>query len=193
MLPIAPFWKIVGDDEPPVQGGVEIVLGPAAAWGDGGHPTTQLCLQAIAALAPHPPAPGWRMLDFGSGSGILAIGAAKLGALVDAVEIDALAIETAEENAALNGVGDRIRYGGTLEGAPGPFDVVVANILRPVLIDSAEALVARLASRAALVLSGLLAAEVPEISVHYEALLGGAPPQVHRSGKWCALEWRLGG
>jgi ribosomal protein L11 methyltransferase len=112
------------------------------------------------------------MLDFGSGSGILAIGAARLGAVVDAVEIDALAGAHGERNARANCVDDRIRHARTLEGTRGPFDFAVANILRSVLLEFAGALVSRLAPGATLVLSGLVSTDVPEVSVHYGSLLG---------------------
>src|SRR5579863_4346355 len=86
---IAPRWRIVPMLRADENDETRLVIDPGPGFGDGAHETTQLCLQAIAALAPR--SPPWRMLDFGSGSGILAIGAAKLGAVVDAVEIDALA------------------------------------------------------------------------------------------------------
>jgi ribosomal protein L11 methyltransferase len=130
------------------------------------------------------------MLDFGSGSGILAIGAARLGAVVEAVEIDALASAHAERNARANAVVDRIRHARTLEDTRGSFDFVVANILRSVLLEFADALVARLASRATLVLSGLVSTDVPQVSVRYSALLEGLRPEVYERGDWRALVWR---
>jgi ribosomal protein L11 methyltransferase len=130
------------------------------------------------------------MLDFGSGSGIVAIGAARLGAVVDAVEIDASAEAHAERNARANAVSDRIRHTRTLEDARGPFDLIVANILRSVLLEHANALASRLAQRAPLVLSGLVSTDVPEVSVRYASLLGGERPEVYERGDWRALVWR---
>jgi ribosomal protein L11 methyltransferase len=130
------------------------------------------------------------MLDFGSGSGILAIGAARLGADVDAIEIDAQATAHAERNAKANGFSARIRHARTLEDTRGAYDFVVANILRSVLLDVASALVARLSPHATLVLSGLVSTDVPAVSVRYASLLAGARPEVYERGDWRALVWR---
>ena len=148
-----------------------LVLLPGPGFGDGHHPTTYLCLQALAALAPR--AESFRMLDFGSGSGVLSIGAALLGATVDAVEIDPRAIAHAERNARASQVADRIRHARSLDDAQGPFDFVVANILRGVLVDFGAALIARLAPGATLVLSGLVSTDVPEVAATYARRLGG--------------------
>jgi ribosomal protein L11 methyltransferase len=165
-----------------------ILIEPGPGFGDGTHETTQVCLQALAALAPR--TGPWRMLDFGSGSGILSIAAARLGAVVDAVEIDSLAAAHGERNATANGVSDRIRALRTLEQTRPPFDFVVANILRAVLLDFAGALVERMAAGAALVLSGLVSTDVPEVSVRYASRLGGERPEVYERGEWRALLWR---
>jgi ribosomal protein L11 methyltransferase len=188
IIEIAPRWSIVssaavGDDHPH-----RIVIEPGAGFGDGAHPTTQVCLQALAALAPR--TGPWRMLDFGSGSGILSIAGARLGAIVDSVEIDPRAAAHADRNAMANGVSDALRAARTLQETRSPFDFVVANILRAVLLDHAEALVQRLASGAALVLSGLVSTDVPEVSVRYAARLGGARPEIYARGDWRALVWR---
>jgi ribosomal protein L11 methyltransferase len=163
-IDIPPFWKIVPASRPGEDEGVRIVIHPGRGFGNGTHETTQLCLQAIAALSPRGHT-GWRMLDFGSGSGILSIGAAKLGATVAGIEIDELAIEHAEACSRLNGVTDRVRYARTLADARGPFDMIVANILRPVLLEHAGELTDRLDPEGTLVLSGLVSTDVPEVSV----------------------------
>ena len=185
---IAPRWRIVSTPGADTGDEVRIVIDPGPGFGDGTHETTQHCFQAIAALAPR--SRPWRMLDFGSGSGILAIGAAKLGAVVDAVEIDALAGAHGERNARANWVDGRIRDAQTLEGTRGPFDFVVANILRSILLEFADALVARLAPGATLVLSGLVSTDVPQVSVRYGSLLGEQRPEVYERGVWRALVWR---
>jgi ribosomal protein L11 methyltransferase len=130
------------------------------------------------------------MLDFGSGSGILSIAGARLGAEVEAVEIDPLAAAHAERNAVANGVAAHIRSRRTLEETRPPFDLVVANILRSVLLDFADALADRMAPGAALVLSGLVSTDVPEVSVRYARRLGGERPEVYERGEWRALVWR---
>ena len=186
---IPPRWRIVSAPSAGESGGLRLVIDPGPGFGDGTHETTQLCLQALAAFAPR--TGPWRMLDFGSGSGILAIGAARLGAVVDAVEIDALASAHGERNARANDVADRIRHLRTLEDTGDPFDFVEANILRSVLLDFAEALVARVAPRATLVLSGLVSTDVPQIIARYSPLLEGARPDVFENGDWRALAWRI--
>jgi ribosomal protein L11 methyltransferase len=158
-------------------------------FGDGTHPTTVLCLQALSALAPREGA--FHMLDFGSGSGILSIAAAAhLGAVVDAVEIDARAIAHADRNLQVNGVADRVRQLTALVEARGPYDFVVANILRGVLLRYAEELVALLGPGSVLVLSGLVATDVPEVSVRYARLLAGIRPELYEREEWRALVWR---
>ncbi len=132
---------------------------------------------------------GKRVLDFGSGSGILAIGAALLGATVDAVEIDALAIENATENARLNGVSDSIVYSRSLSPSFSPYPIVLANILKPVLIEFAPQLVARLAKGGTLILSGLMEKDGADVAAHFSDLLGGVKPRMLVAGEWRALVW----
>lgn len=185
-LVVPPRWTIVPSAETPIASGIPLVIRPGSGFGTGAHATTQLCLQAIAAYAPRV-RPGWRMLDFGSGSGILSIAAAKLGAEVSAVEIDAEAIAHARENARLNGVSARLSVSSEL--VAGPFSLIVANILRSVLLENADALAERLAPDGALVLCGLVATDVPDLSVRYAAALGGRRPEVFTRGDWRALAW----
>jgi ribosomal protein L11 methyltransferase len=187
-IEIPPRWRIVPAPCADASDRIRLVIDPGPGFGDGTHETTQLCLQALAAFATR--TGPWRMLDFGSGSGILAIGAARLGAIVDAVEIDPLASAHGERNARANDVADRIRHARTLEDTGHSFDLVVANILRSVLLEFAEGLVARLASRATLVLSGLVSTDVPQVSARYSPLLGGVRPDVFENGDWRALAWR---
>ncbi len=198
-LTIPPRWRITASasaststPDRDVAHRLTLVLLPGPGFGDGTHPTTHLCLQALAALAPRASAdtPAWRMLDFGSGSGVLSLGAALLGATVCAVEIDPGAIAHAERNAHATGVATRIRHARSLDDAPGPFDLVIANILRGVLLEHAAGLVARLAPDATLVLSGLISTDVPEVSATYARLLGGQRPEVYEREDWRALAWR---
>lgn len=188
---IPPAWRILppGLVADPAEPGHAIRLTAGAGFGDGLHPTTQLCLQAVGACAPRD-GRAWRLLDFGSGTGILAIGGALLGAEVVGVEIETAAIDTATANGDLNGVSDRIFYSESLDAAPGPFDLVVANILRPVLLAFAEPLAARLAPGGTLILSGLVATDAPEVGVAYSALLAGRRPENFARGDWRALVWR---
>lgn len=129
------------------------------------------------------------MLDFGSGSGILAIAAARLGARVDAVEIDLQALAHARLNAHLNGLEESIRFASEPPPADEPYALVVANILRPVLLETSTELATRLKPGGTLILSGLVATDLPEVSVRYSALLGGRQPQAFAQGEWRALVW----
>jgi ribosomal protein L11 methyltransferase len=179
---IVPYW--VSDEQAKISKGENVIrINPGAGFGTGTHETTQLCLGAIAESAV---SSGARALDFGSGSGILSIGLALLGAEVDAIEIDPLAIDNATENARLNAMDARIRFDRDLSSAPGPYSLVVANILRPVLLEFAEALVSR--CEGALVLSGLIERDVAEVSARYTALMGRGP-EVRELGEWRCLFW----
>lgn len=194
MVVVPPFWKIVPAGLPLPAEGVAIVRGPGEGWGDGTHETTRLCLRAIAAAAPPATAAPeaarpWRLLDFGSGTGLLSIAAGKLGAEAVGVEIDPAAIATATANAELNDVAARVRFTDALPPAEASYDVVVANILRPVLLAHADALVARLAPGGTLILSGLVATDLPELGVRYGGLLAGRRPASYALGEWRALAW----
>jgi ribosomal protein L11 methyltransferase len=186
-IDVAPSWQIVSHDAVARAGSLPLRLTPGPGFGDGRHPTTQLCLQALAALAPR--GRTWRLLDFGSGSGILSIAGARLGATADAVEIDPGAIEHARRNLAVNDAAASVRQLTAIDDAMGPFDIVVANILRSVLLSFAKPLVERVAADGALVLSGLVSTDVPEVGSAYARLLG-ARPEVYERGEWRGLVWR---
>jgi ribosomal protein L11 methyltransferase len=185
---VAPRWEILPLDGAASAGALPIRLASGPGFGDGKHPTTQMCLEALAALAPR--GRPWRLLDFGSGSGILSVAGALLGATVDAVEIDPGAVEHAEQNLRANAAAERVRQVSALGAARGPFDVIAANILRSVLLAHADPLVGLLASHGALVLSGLVSTDVPEVSARYARVLGGARPEVYDREDWRALAWR---
>jgi ribosomal protein L11 methyltransferase len=193
---VVPYW-VTNEQAKIVPGEFVIRINPGAGFGTGTHETTQLCLGAIAeAFGAGGSAKGApvRALDFGSGSGILSIGLAIRGAKVDAIEIDPLAIDNAKENARLNSVEAGIRFSDELSSAAGPYGIVVANILRPVLLEFAEALVSRLAPSdapgpgPALILSGLIERDVAEVSACYRKLLG-CEPEVRALGEWRCLVW----
>jgi ribosomal protein L11 methyltransferase len=189
---IEPFWRILPawvERELPA-GERPLRINPGAGFGTGTHETTQLCLRVIGEFAKGGPhlLVGQPVLDFGSGSGILAIGAALLGAEVDAVEIDELAIDNALENARINGVETRISYSRQLDPKPMQYPLVIANILRPVLIQFAPELVKRLAPGGCLILSGLMQGDVPEIVRVFSALLG-VQPEIRELGEWRGVVW----
>lgn len=147
---VRPPW--VDADVP--DGALELVLDAGRAFGTGAHPSTALALRAVAGLT-HP---GTSLLDVGCGSGALAIGAALLGAgRVVAVDIDPEAVRSTLANAGRNGVEACIEVlAGGVGLAHGTFDVVVANLGAPLVLELADDLLARLAPGGALVLSGML-------------------------------------
>ena len=130
---------------------IEIVLDPGMAFGTGLHPTTQQCLVALSTVAIE----ARSLLDVGTGSGILAIAAAKRGASpVVAVDMDDLAVDAARENTTRNGVAIPVGLGSAGD-VPGRFEVVVANIVAPVLQRIASDLAARLAPKGMLIVAGI--------------------------------------
>jgi len=156
------FWIVPTWHEPPAQARQVIRLDPGLAFGTGTHPTTRMCLRWIATrggLA------GQRVLDYGCGSGILAIGAAKHGATdIDAVDIDPAAVESTELNADANGV--RLKAG-LPDASAGRYDVVLANILATPLKVLAPLLCAHVAPDGALVLAGILERQADELKAAY--------------------------
>jgi ribosomal protein L11 methyltransferase len=137
-------------------------LDPGLAFGTGSHPSTRLVLQFLDATI----AGRERVLDYGCGSGILAIAAAKLGAVaVDGVDIDPQALDTAAANAAENGVA--LRCFGVDDLPPAQYDVVLANILAQPLIALAPLLSARLARGGRIALSGILESQAAEVAAAY--------------------------
>ena len=155
------FWIVPTWHEPPAQARQVIRLDPGLAFGTGTHPTTRMCLRWIAGHAPQ----GQRVLDYGCGSGILAIGAAKFGAAsVDAVDIDEAAVRATEANAQANGVQ---LAAGLPERASGRYNTVLANILATPLKVLAPLLCAHVAPGGHLVLAGILARQADELKAAY--------------------------
>jgi ribosomal protein L11 methyltransferase len=163
---------------------VNVTLDPGLAFGTGSHPTTRLCLEWLSENLHG----GDAVLDYGCGSGILAIAAAKLGAgRVDGVDIDAQAISASRANAAANDVAatfvEASRFGA---GAAVEYDVVVANILANPLIVLAPIVAARVRRGGRVLLSGILAAQAPAVVAAYAEWFNIA---VWRAGEgdWIAL------
>ena len=162
---IQPSW--VSAEETGAAEGEEMVtltLDPGMAFGTGLHPTTQTCLQALEQLV----RPGDRVLDVGTGSGILAIAAARLGAeRVLAVDTDPEAVKAAAENAALNDVAGavEVRAGGLESVLSGQWQVVVVNILAPIIVAMLRggALMARVAPEGRLILSGIIDQQLEDV------------------------------
>jgi ribosomal protein L11 methyltransferase len=159
------FWIVPTWHEPPAQAKQVIRLDPGLAFGTGTHPTTRMCLRWIAQHAPEL-ASGWdRVLDYGCGSGILAIGAAMLGGRqVMAVDIDPAAVESTEANAKANHVTLQC---GLPDLADGEYPLVIANILATPLKLLAPLLCGHLATGGHLILAGILDRQAAELQAAY--------------------------
>jgi ribosomal protein L11 methyltransferase len=162
------FWIVPSWHETPAAAKTVLRLDPGLAFGTGTHPTTRMCLRWIARHAQ----PWPRVLDYGCGSGILAIGAALHGAQsIDAVDIDSAAVESTRANAQSNAV---TLNAALPHAAVGAYDLVLANILAKPLTLLAPLLAGHLAAGASLVLAGILERQAGELRAAY------AP--------WCALD-----
>jgi len=180
---VTPTWL-----EPPQDEGLVVLrLDPGMAFGTGQHPTTRLCLAALEGRA----GPATRVLDVGTGSGILAIGAALLGAQRPvALDIDPRAVETALANAAVSGVAIDGRAT-TLpellaEGSCGPFDLVLANLLAGIVTGLADDLANATRPGGTLIASGILDEQAAAVAEALTAA-GFAQPEVRIEGDWVAL------
>lgn len=178
---VSPSWKLPEDN----HGRIVIQIDPGMAFGTGTHETTRLCLEAIERYWK-----GGSLLDVGTGTGILAIAAAKLepDSRVFAIDVDPQAVEVARENVAINGVSDSIELS---EAQPRDlagrgFDVVVANLTAEVIVDLTPDLANCLAGNGLLILSGILT----EFEVDVERALSADAFSVidrREAGEWCAL------
>ena len=155
------FWIVPTWHEPPAQAKQIIRLDPGLAFGTGTHPTTRMCLRWIA----RNPVQGQRVLDYGCGSGILAIGAAKYGATrIDAVDIDEAAVTSTVLNAEANHV---TLVAGLPDKAQGVYQTVLANILATPLKVLAPLLCSHVEAGGSLVLAGILERQADELKAAY--------------------------
>jgi ribosomal protein L11 methyltransferase len=149
---VKPTWR----DYRPQKDDIIIEIDPGMAFGTGTHPTTAMCLQLIEKNVRR----GHSFLDIGTGSGILMIAAAKLGAKpVRGIDSDAMAVTIAEQNLRLNGIDNRhahVTLGNLTQGIQHPFEVVVANILSEVIMDLLDELIPVMTPRGVLVCSGIV-------------------------------------
>jgi ribosomal protein L11 methyltransferase len=159
------LWVCPTDQEQREEGTVCLTLDPGLAFGTGTHPTTALCLEWLASHDLTDKV----VIDYGCGSGILAVAAVLLGAKVaHAVDIDPQAITATESNALKNNVADKIICYLPEQFAPLQADVVLANILAKPLIEMSAAISALVAPRGALVLSGILAEQAESVTAAYQ-------------------------
>lgn len=192
---VQPSWEEAGEAGPD---DVVLTLDPGMAFGTGLHPTTQLCLQLLEERV----GPGMgvgptlRVLDVGTGSGILAIAAALLAAAggqeaeVVAVDTDRLAVAAAAENAARNDVTIDVHLGSLAAVEPGQWDLVVVNILAPVIIEMlGSGLLDYVAGNGCLLLSGIIDEQLPSVTEALAAA-GGELVEVRAIRDWVSVAAR---
>lgn len=175
------LWIVPSWHSPPDPGAINIELDPGMAFGTGAHPTTALCLDWLCTRV----GPGLSVLDYGCGSGILAIAAARLGAQrILGVDIDPKALAAAAHNAERNAVS--IDWQDSATAVEGNFDLVVANILTNPLCVLAPVIAARVGPGGKLALSGVLLSQVDQV---IEAWADYLPLQLGASADgWARLE-----
>ncbi|CAA7049095.1 unnamed protein product [Microthlaspi erraticum] len=173
------LWIVPEWTSPPVAEAVNIILNPGFAFGTGEHPTTKLCLLLLQNLIKG----GEAFLDYGTGSGILAIAALKFGAASSAgVDIDPLAIESATHNAALNNIqleklelhlapSENTSSGKELPLRKEQFDVVIANILLNPVMELADYILSFAKPGATIGISGILSEQLPSVLERYSPFL----------------------
>ncbi|RJS17448.1 50S ribosomal protein L11 methyltransferase [Corallococcus sp. H22C18031201] len=177
---VGPPWEA---DKAP-QDKVRIVIEPKMAFGTGDHPTTSLCLAAVDTfMATHP---GATVLDVGTGTGVLAIAAKKLGAgATVGTDNDPTSVELAQENCVDNGTPDIDVSGRELTQVSGTFDLVLANILANTLIELAPLIVAKAHGR--LILAGVLAHQRQDVEDAYRKL-GCTVLEGAQQGEWVRID-----
>jgi ribosomal protein L11 methyltransferase len=181
---IVPSWEAAA---PAGAGEHVIVVEPGLAFGTGTHESTRLCLAALDERARAGPL--GHVLDVGTGSGILSVAAVRLGARrVTAVELDEEALPVARRHADINRAPIRlVRGDGARALRAAAFDVVIANISAPLLVERAEELAGTTRGRGALILSGFLVEDLPSVRAAYAA---PGDIDVRIEGEWAALVWR---
>jgi ribosomal protein L11 methyltransferase len=174
---LRPSW------EPPREGAVDVVVDPGQAFGTGAHPTTRLCLELLCELEAAGEA-GGELVDLGTGSGVLAIAAAKLGwGPIRAYDHEPAALEAAAANAEANGVSLSLDRVNLREALPDLAPTVVANMTAPIL----KAVAGQLESAPqVLVCSGLLPTEQDEVAAAFDGA-GLREADRHQDGDWAAL------
>jgi len=178
----ARLWVCPNDEPPPDRQGTVVWLDPGLAFGTGTHPSTALCLEWLDAAK----LDSLDVIDYGCGSGILAIAAVKLGAAsVAAVDIDPQAMIATDANALRNGVGDRI-VTGTPEAWLEPADVVLANILFQPLIDLAPRFASLARPGGHVVLAGILSSQAEIVTAAYRPWFDIQPFRTR--DEWVCLE-----
>lgn len=178
-LAIVPGWESYDTDR------IRITMDPGLAFGTGTHETTALCLELLDSLVQG----GERVLDVGTGSGILAIAALKLGAReADGVDIDPMCVRTAGENAERNGVDGRFRVlvGDLSDKAEGVYDIITANIVAAAILSLAQAVPALMAPGAKFICSGIIDERKDEVLAGLQAS-GLRPVEIKEKRGWVCI------
>lgn len=184
-LTIKPTWEKISSK----KGRIIIEIDPGMAFGTGSHASTMMCLKAADRLSAL--IKGCSILDIGTGSGILAITSAKLGAKkVIGIDIDAEAVKVARKNVKLNKADKKVIISARpLEKIKGRFSIIFANIIAEELIKIAEPLNARLMNGGFLILSGILKEMAKEVEDVYQEL-GLEIFRTYKKGEWVCLVFR---
>ncbi|NIV17147.1 MAG: 50S ribosomal protein L11 methyltransferase [Woeseiaceae bacterium] len=183
------LWVCPGDMEAADTDAITVRLDPGLAFGTGTHATTALCLEWLDGIG----LDGATVLDYGCGSGILAIAALKLGAKsAVAIDIDPQAVEAAQSNALQNGTADSLTTTINASEVNEEFDAVVANILAGPLVELAESIAVRVNSGCSLALSGILSGQVDEVLAAYSPWIEFEAPVFREQGGqvWALLTGR---
>ena len=178
-LAIVPGWEDYRTDR------IRIVMDPGMAFGTGTHETTSLCLETLDSLVKG----GERVLDIGTGSGILAIAALKLGAdSAEGVDIDPMCVRTAGENAARNGVADRFKVlvGDLSDKASGQYNIITANIVAAAILSLAPHVPVLMAPGARFIASGIIDERKDEVLAGLKAA-GLEPVEIKEKRGWVCI------
>lgn len=183
---IKPSWE----DYTPQEGEVILELDPGMAFGTGTHHTTSMCLRLLEGMVRE----GQEIFDIGTGSGVLSIAAAKLGAKkILAVDYDALAVRIAKENIAVNHTEDviAVRQGDLFKGIEGEADLVIANIIADIIIRLLPDAPAHLKQNGRMIASGIIQDRIDDVVGKVEEV-GMIVEHIERSGDWAAMVLKRG-
>ena len=184
---IKPTWE----EYEAKAGEIVVELDPGAAFGTGQHATTSLCIRALEDLVQ----PGMTVFDVGTGSGVLAIVAAKLGAKrVEAVDFDPVAVRIAAENVRQNGVANVVRTGQSdlLKSVEGKADLIIANIIADIIVRLFGEVEGSLAAGGTMLLSGIIEDRLPDV-VEAATAHGFAVEKIEQEKGWAAVIVKGGG
>ena len=184
---VRPPWE----DYTPIAGDVVLTIYPGMAFGTGRHPSTWLCLLSLEELAQEwAPDSEPLVLDVGTGTGILGLATAHLGAKVLAIDLDPEALAAVRDNIKLNNLQDRVRADDIpLVAIRQQFDLIFGNLTAPDLHSLAESLAGRLRPAGQLIISGFLSSDLSKVRERFVAQ-GLTPLKTHQKDDWIALVFK---